>query len=300
MDDRIEGLARARGETISAAEAYLAKMSRSFIPSRFVEASDVTSLDVVDSGFDTLSAWVRLASGRVFFGYVSTPNEIRQYWMIRDKIPKAIKPAAFGVVRDIVIRHIGRNSPDHDHLPVRMGESVVVVEVGAYLGLKSMRYADRCGSEGRVVAIEIDENNFELLNRNISENKLENRIAPVLAGVWSVSGERQISSAHHQRHSFADTGAGGKVIACFTISDIMTRFQLDRIDYLNIQVNGAELHALEGLGSRVADVRVMDIASRYDVEGEPVRPKVEAWLIERGFDVFTYEKMPTRLIAKRL
>ena len=63
---------------------------------------------------------------------------------------------------------------DHNFTPK---ESDVVIDVGAHIGPYTL-IASRCvGSNGKVVAIEADPENFNILNRNIQLNKFTNVIA---------------------------------------------------------------------------------------------------------------------------
>ena len=56
-------------------------------------------------------------------------------------------------------------------------ENDVVIDVGAHIGPYTLKTSKRVGSNGKVVAIEADPENFNILNRNIQLNKLTNVIA---------------------------------------------------------------------------------------------------------------------------
>jgi FkbM family methyltransferase len=56
-------------------------------------------------------------------------------------------------------------------------EGDIVIDVGAYIGPYTIIASKRVGENGKVVAIEADPDNFDLLNRNIQLNKLSNVIA---------------------------------------------------------------------------------------------------------------------------
>jgi FkbM family methyltransferase len=53
----------------------------------------------------------------------------------------------------------------------------IVVDVGAHAGHYTVISSKRVGSKGKVVAIEADPTNFEILNRNIQLNGLTNIIS---------------------------------------------------------------------------------------------------------------------------
>ena len=56
-------------------------------------------------------------------------------------------------------------------------EGDIVIDVGAHIGPYTLKTAKRVGWNGKVIAIEADPENFDILNRNIQLNKLTNVIA---------------------------------------------------------------------------------------------------------------------------
>src|SRR5919197_129327 len=67
-------------------------------------------------------------------------------------------------------------------------EGDIVVDVGAHIGPYTIIASKRIGSGGKVVSIEADPDNFDLLNRNIQLNKLSN----VMALNYAVYSEEKI------------------------------------------------------------------------------------------------------------
>jgi hypothetical protein len=55
-------------------------------------------------------------------------------------------------------------------------DGAIVVDVGAHIGLYSVTSSKRVGSNGKVIAIEADRSNFEMLNHNFKLNNLTNAI----------------------------------------------------------------------------------------------------------------------------
>jgi precorrin-6B methylase 2 len=53
-------------------------------------------------------------------------------------------------------------------------EGDVVVDVGAHIGRYTIIASKRVGPNGKVIAIEADPSNFEMLNRNVQLNRLAN------------------------------------------------------------------------------------------------------------------------------
>jgi FkbM family methyltransferase len=66
---------------------------------------------------------------------------------------------------------------DHiiEHFTPKQGD--VVVDIGAHMGRYTIIGAKRVGTKGKIVAIEANPSNFEMLNRNIKLNRLTNIIS---------------------------------------------------------------------------------------------------------------------------
>jgi FkbM family methyltransferase len=56
-------------------------------------------------------------------------------------------------------------------------EGDIVIDVGAHIGPYTLKTAKRIGLNGKVIAIEADPENFDILNRNVQLNNLTNVIA---------------------------------------------------------------------------------------------------------------------------
>src|SRR5215216_8186406 len=68
-------------------------------------------------------------------------------------------------------------------------EGDVVVDIGAHIGLYTIIASKRVGAKGKVVAVEADPANFEMLNHNIALNNLTNA-TPI--NTIAYSGESEI------------------------------------------------------------------------------------------------------------
>ena len=53
-------------------------------------------------------------------------------------------------------------------------EGDIVVDVGAHIGRYTLIAANRVGRNGKVVAVEANPDNFEMLNNNVKLNRLTN------------------------------------------------------------------------------------------------------------------------------
>jgi FkbM family methyltransferase len=115
-----------------------------------------------------------------------------------------------------------------------------IVDCGANIGLTALLLASRY-PKARVIAIEADRGNFELLRRNCEGVE---RILPIHAAV--VGSPRQTVRFSSDRLAWGnrvinDECQGGFAeISAITIPEVMQRYSIDRIDLLKLDIEGGE------------------------------------------------------------
>jgi len=114
-----------------------------------------------------------------------------------------------------------------------------VVDCGANIGLAT-RYLKQLFPQARIIAIEPDGENFELLRKNIEHLQ---GCEAVQAAVWPMDGfvELERDGLRHSAFRTRSTTGGGDSIEALSIPRIMERFGLDRIGLLKIDIEGAEM-----------------------------------------------------------
>ena len=125
----------------------------------------------------------------------------------------------------------------------------MIVDVGAYTGLSALYFSMRY-SGARIIAIEANESNFELLVRNTSGFT---NIEPVHAALWSHGGSLVVSDSEDgawgSRVSESDlpvaassggSGSSQRQAPAITVADVIREYNLDRIDLLKVDIEGAE------------------------------------------------------------
>lgn len=127
----------------------------------------------------------------------------------------------------------------------------VVIEAGACWGETALYFAHEVGDAGQVLAFEFIPSNIEILRQNIASN-------PQLAGRIQVV-ERPLWDRSNQTLYYVDWGPGSRVsfekmrsdfpdtqCATATIDEIAAARQLRSVDFIKMDIEGAELNALKG------------------------------------------------------
>jgi len=120
----------------------------------------------------------------------------------------------------------------------------VVVDVGANIGYYTVLLADKVGGTGKVYAFEPDKTNFEILVKNIKENKLENVVA-VNAAVGRKS-EKKI--LYKSKENLGDHKLYGKdkdieEVKIIKLDDYLADI---KVDLMKIDTQGWEPEVIEG------------------------------------------------------
>jgi FkbM family methyltransferase len=194
-----------------------------------------------------------------------------------------------------------------------------VVDIGAHTGVFSV-IAARKASKGRVIAVEPDPKNFQVLQRNLQLNNLEN-VVPVQAAVWrdgrcrlTQIGDYNNNSTLHPDALVAEgAGAGGRrvrlsewmdrhhlanqsvSVQSVSLLSLIRRYRLKRIDLLKIDCEGSEYDILWNAPASALN-RMRRIAMEcHTFRGRRTPGRMACFLRKAGFDVRVQSDGPNDL-----
>lgn len=133
------------------------------------------------------------------------------------------------------------NSRDH----VKPGD--IVVDCGAHVGVFTDMALRRGAS--KVVSIEPDPVNLECLRRNFKQEIADNRVIVVPKGVWSKDQMITLYTSASNSGSntmISDQHAGKVEVPVERLDKIVEELRLPRIDFIKMDIEGAEREALRG------------------------------------------------------
>ena len=123
----------------------------------------------------------------------------------------------------------------------------VVLDLGSYSGLTTIAFSQAVGPSGKVIALEPDDTNYDCLIKNVEQLDTKN-VYCLNAAVWNSSGKLEFSSEENMGSSaISIVGSRGTVrqVDCLTLSDIASKFDLDRVDFIKCDIEGAEAYIFE-------------------------------------------------------
>lgn len=161
----------------------------------------------------------------------------------------------------------------------------VVVDAGAFPGDYALFAAAKVGPSGHIYALEPDPGNREVLLSNIRKSGHQN-ITVIPKGLWHQSNTLQLNTAG-LASSVKDT-AGSQTIEVDTLDALVAALDLQKLDVLKMDIEGAELEALQGAACTLKKFRPYTcVASYHIVNGESTAARVEAALRAAGLKVRT-------------
>jgi len=169
---------------------------------------------------------------------------------------------------------------DYQSGNVRIHAGDTVIDCGAHIGMFS-RYALQQGAR-RVVAIEPDPIVLACLEANLAKEITVGQVTVVKAGVWDrrdqlalfhCEGDYSGSNSFVKKPAKDCTQIGG--IPTLPLDDIVEQLKLERVDFIKMDIEGSERHALEGAEQTLRRFKPrMAICSYHLIDDPTVLPAI--------------------------
>src|SRR5215203_5029528 len=203
---------------------------------------------------------------------------------LKISVPKYNYKVLCPIKKEEIIHMTIREDHIIEHFTPRQGD--VVVDIGAHMGRYTIIAAKRVGTKGKVMAIEANPSNFEMLNRNIKLNQLTNIIS-LNNAVYSketkiklyLPGEELgdtiyntiISDRAKNEDKFVEVNAN-------TLDYLLQSKGIKQVNWIKIDVEGAEFEVLKGAHNLLLNSR--NIVLLMEVHGSPndYRLKLEEFI----------------------
>jgi FkbM family methyltransferase len=144
-----------------------------------------------------------------------------------------------------------------------LSPGMVAIDVGANEGLYTLFVAARVGPTGRAVAVEPSSRERATLQHNVDINRLAN-VTVVDSALGAALGKAnlQIASGEHTGHNTLGSfvydevvAADSEMVTVETLDGLIERLALTRVDFVKVDVEGAETSVLRGAGNVLRRLR---------------------------------------------
>jgi len=163
----------------------------------------------------------------------------------------------------------------------------VFVDVGANIGKYTIKVARQVGDNGRVISIEPESYNFEMLKANIKLNKLSN-VTPLNVACWNKNEKLRLylspSYVSTGDHSLKNPVSMDFVeVSALKLDDILKHLEIDHVDFIKIDAEGADGEVLEGAEKTIARNPYLKIV--FEATNEDNLAKCQEVLGRYGFTI---------------
>ena len=133
-----------------------------------------------------------------------------------------------------------------------------IVDIGAGRGEDVLAFSQAVGPSGKVLAVEAHPLSFRLLQAFCEVNGFSN-VIPVHAAVMDEPGTVTISDDEVWEANTVSRSDKGTVVEATTIDNLCAKYGIAKVDFLKMNIEGAEKFALPGMKAILADVRALCI-----------------------------------------
>jgi len=231
----------------------------------------------------------------IYYGVKIRPASEGRYFAEKDDMKMFIYKDSLQVLTEILCLETYEKV-----FRVRKGD--VVIDVGAHVGVFTIKAAKDCGENGLVVAIEPEPRNLALLSKNVKRNSLNNVIIiGKAAGDHKGKAKLHLSSLSFQ-HSLSGARHNYVWIDIDTLDNIAFELKLDKINFIKIDVEGTELEVLKGARKILSspDVKLAIAAYHGLPDGSSQFPTILSHLKSIGMNTLTLTNSYSYIYASSL
>ena len=171
----------------------------------------------------------------------------------------------------------------------------IIIDCGANIGNCAILFARLVGKDGIVVALEPFEESFNILKNRVRRLRRKN-IVTINKGVWNDTGifllkvfSNTISCKIEKPTNLTIQNNNYIPIQCITIDDLMIELALERLDMVKMDIEGAEIEALQGSEKTLRHYHPhVAVASYHKRDNKPAYHEVEKILNRQGYTVHTF------------
>ena len=173
-------------------------------------------------------------------------------------------------------------------------EGDTVIDIGAHIGHYTIPSSKQVGNSGKVVAIEADPDNFQLLKRNIALNNLTN-VLPLNYAVFSTRTRmklyEQSASAKYNSLMLARAAKTKNYVEvnADTLDSILKLNGVNRVNWIKIDVEGAEFEVLKGSTKTLSSENVSLLIEIHNIDDPSHYSNIVDFLKYRNYEI-TFEQ----------
>jgi FkbM family methyltransferase len=157
-----------------------------------------------------------------------------------------------------------------------------IVDIGANVGMATLWYASQAPN-ARILAVEPSREAARLLRANIARNGLEDRIIVEAVALGREHGTAVLDTSGATVTGRVRAGGPGLNVPVWTLSDVLRKHDLERVDVLKIDCEGSEYDIFEGAVEVLP--HIARIVGEFDTVDDRGPSDLKRMLESAGFEV---------------
>lgn len=166
---------------------------------------------------------------------------------------------------------------DDDYNMSQIKEGMVIIDAGAHIGTFTLLASKMVGEQGKIIAIEPEQNSFLQLTKNLEINKIKN-VIPINIGLSDFNGNKDFFVDKESACSSFILNSDRQIISkpsikVKTLDSVLQEINIDKVDFLKIDTEGAELEILKGAKQTIIknpEIKMVIASYHYPEEKEEV------------------------------
>jgi len=163
----------------------------------------------------------------------------------------------------------------------------VIVNAGAYHGYFAIYLSHQVGPKGHIICFEPEQNNYNLLQKNIKINNLKN-ITLIKKGLWHSLANLPIIT-RGSGSTLIESVTNGQTVTVNSLDNELTSRGITRVNAITMDIEGSEIQALKGCEQTTLnnpDIKFA-IASYHKVNGQQTSKSLEPIFKNIGLQTIT-------------
>jgi FkbM family methyltransferase len=165
-----------------------------------------------------------------------------------------------------------------------------IIDVGAGIGTETLYFFEHVGNKGQIYSIEASTDSYNKLDILCKKNKINNSINHNLA-ISNFNGKIWIEETEHFEVNRINREKKGIEVNCNTLDKFIHDNNIEKIDFLKANIEGAELEMIKGMDQTIKKVRNIAISCHDFLfsDNKNIRSSVIKFLESNQFTVMSNE-----------